>query len=145
MLCYSLHWRGHLIRCGKKLKIIGKFSGKLCGKMCWLCGKILDYAEIWATSKTTLIPWAAFQCTGCTVNTMSTSILPRILALYSQNKHHFCQVLHVWSFYAIRWQVFLHSTQFFDLNLRQEHKLTCICSKLCSVVSLVTRHLMTMN
>ena len=32
---------------------------------------------------------AAFQCTECTVNTMNTFILPRILALYSQNEHQF--------------------------------------------------------
>ena len=39
---------------------------------------------------------------------------------YSQNKHHFCQGLHIWSFSAIRWQVFLHLTQFFHQILHEK-------------------------
>ena len=51
-------------------------------------------------------PLVTNWCARFTINTMNTSILPRILALYSQNKHHFGQVLHVWSFSVICRQYF---------------------------------------
>ena len=113
---FSLRWYayviiGHLIGCWKKLKIMQKFMEISCGKMCWLCRKrawlCRNLNNKW--SNVGLLGFsAAFQCAGCNVNTMNTSISPRSLALYSQNKHHFCQAVHIkikfWSFSAIRWQ-----------------------------------------
>ena len=55
------------------------------GKKAGLCGEVWSNADPLGLS-------ATFQCTGCRVNTMSTSVLPRILALYSQNEHHFCKL-----------------------------------------------------
>ena len=47
------------------------------------------------------------------------SILPQILALFSRNKHHFCQVLYIWSF-----------MQFFDRYFFIQHSFFIkICAK----------------
>ena len=72
--------------------------------------KCLIIQVFWAPSKR----WSlgSFLCAGCTIITMNTSILPRILVPYGQNKHYFCQDRHVLFFSAICWQVFLYSTQF---------------------------------
>ena len=73
---------------------------------------------------------------------MNTSILPRILALYCQNKHHFSQVWHVWSFSAICWQVFPHLTQFFHRVLHKTRTKSSICCFHGNIQSLANRHSM---
>ena len=111
-------------RVRKTIKNYAKIFGNIMRKNVLIMQK-----KDWIMRKNWKILWSevdplglsdAFQCAGSNVNTMNTSVLPKILALHSQNKHHFCQALGIWSFSAIRWQVFLHLTQFFHWILREK-------------------------
>ena len=91
-------YTGHLIGC-KKIKLCRNFREYYAQKCVdyvgkgkrWIMQKFEQLVEL------RLIPWA-LQYTGCTVNTMDTSILPRILALYGKNKHT-CNFRQVWDLF----------------------------------------------
>ena len=69
-------------------------------------------------------------------NTMNTSILSTLLALYSQNKHHFCQVLQFDLFLPFIDSCFFIQ-QIFSLLKLYVFKLICVCGNgnLCTLVT----------
>ena len=85
--------------------------------------------------KLTLIPWAFPICRMYSSgDTMNTSILPRILALYGQNKHHICcSTCLIFFLPFVDTQVFRHSTQFFCRILRNKQTCIRVCQNIQSL------------